>query len=143
MVFISPEIDPVNHEVRFWVEFDNSDGDVLPGLRALLTEAARVAQHGFTETELARTKIDVLRSMERTHAERDKIDSRRFAGEYVRHFIENEPFPGIPAEFELYNTLVPTVTVSEVNPASAALSWIGCKAVASRSAESASRFWRR
>lgn len=34
IVFISPEIDLVNSEVRFWVEFDNPKGDVLPGMRA-------------------------------------------------------------------------------------------------------------
>jgi multidrug efflux pump subunit AcrA (membrane-fusion protein) len=33
IVFISPEIDPVNNEIGFWVEFDNVDGVVLPGMR--------------------------------------------------------------------------------------------------------------
>lgn len=33
VVFISPEVDPVNNEVRFWVEFDNADGVVLPGMK--------------------------------------------------------------------------------------------------------------
>jgi multidrug efflux pump subunit AcrA (membrane-fusion protein) len=36
IVFISPEIDPVNGEVRFWVEFDNPQRDVLPGMRLSL-----------------------------------------------------------------------------------------------------------
>ena len=33
VVFVSPEIDSVNDEVRFWVEFDNRKQDVLPGMR--------------------------------------------------------------------------------------------------------------
>ncbi len=33
IVFVSPEVNPVNREVAFWVEFDNPDGDVLPGMR--------------------------------------------------------------------------------------------------------------
>lgn len=33
IVFISPEIDAVNNEARFWVEFDNPNLDVLPGMR--------------------------------------------------------------------------------------------------------------
>ena len=37
VVFISPEIDPVNNEVRFWVEFDNPKRDVLPGMRLSLS----------------------------------------------------------------------------------------------------------
>tara|TARA_R110002049_G_scaffold27321_2_gene94237 strand:- start:447560 stop:448927 length:1368 start_codon:yes stop_codon:yes gene_type:complete len=37
IVFISPEIDSVNNEVRFWVEFDNRDRQVLPGMRLTLS----------------------------------------------------------------------------------------------------------
>lgn len=33
VVFISPEVDPVNNEVRFWIEFDNADRAVLPGMK--------------------------------------------------------------------------------------------------------------
>jgi multidrug efflux pump subunit AcrA (membrane-fusion protein) len=36
IVFISPEIDPVNDEVRFWVEFENPGLEVLPGTRVSL-----------------------------------------------------------------------------------------------------------
>jgi multidrug efflux pump subunit AcrA (membrane-fusion protein) len=36
VVFISPEIDPINNQVRFWVEFDNPKRDVLPGMRLSL-----------------------------------------------------------------------------------------------------------
>lgn len=36
VVFISSEIDPVNNEVKFRVEFDNSEQDVLPGMRLRL-----------------------------------------------------------------------------------------------------------
>ncbi|MGB7324011.1 MAG: HlyD family efflux transporter periplasmic adaptor subunit [Rubripirellula sp.] len=32
VVFVSPEIDPVNNEAKFWIEFDNPDRDVLPGM---------------------------------------------------------------------------------------------------------------
>ncbi len=37
IVFISPEVDPVNDEVAFWVEFDNTDLSVLPGMRVEMT----------------------------------------------------------------------------------------------------------
>lgn len=33
IIFVSPEIDPVNQQVRFTVEFDNPDDAVLPGMR--------------------------------------------------------------------------------------------------------------
>ncbi len=34
VVFISPEVDPVNNQVRVWVEFDNPDLLVRPGMSA-------------------------------------------------------------------------------------------------------------
>jgi multidrug efflux pump subunit AcrA (membrane-fusion protein) len=33
LVFVMPEVDPVNGEVRFWVEFDNPDQAILPGMK--------------------------------------------------------------------------------------------------------------
>lgn len=37
VVFVSPEVDPVNQQVRFHAEFDNSKGNVLPGMNGTLT----------------------------------------------------------------------------------------------------------
>lgn len=31
VVFVMPEVDPVNGDVRFWIEFDNPQGDAFPG----------------------------------------------------------------------------------------------------------------
>ena len=68
------------------------------GLDALLTEANRVALHGFTPTELARQKKQMLRGMEQAWRERDKLQSGGFAAEYIRHLLEDEPIPGIERE---------------------------------------------
>ena len=85
------------------------------GLEALLTEAERVRRHGFAATELARQKKELLRGMEQAWRERDKLQSRGFAAEYVRHLLEDEPIPGIEAEYELHQELLPTITLAEVN----------------------------
>lgn len=37
VVFISPEIDPINSQVRFWAEVDNSERKLRPGMRADLS----------------------------------------------------------------------------------------------------------
>jgi multidrug efflux pump subunit AcrA (membrane-fusion protein) len=37
VVFISPEVDTVNNEVAFLVEFDNSDESILPGMQMTMT----------------------------------------------------------------------------------------------------------
>ncbi len=99
-----------------------ADGKVLPGLAALLTEAERVARFGFTETELDRVKRELLRGMEQAHAEREKTNSVAYASEYARHFLSDEPIPGIPYEFLLAQTYLPTVRLDEVNRL--ARSWI-------------------
>jgi multidrug efflux pump subunit AcrA (membrane-fusion protein) len=40
-VFVSPEIDPVTNEVRFWVEFDNDGTAIGPGTHATLVLSER------------------------------------------------------------------------------------------------------
>ena len=37
VVFVSPEIDPVNSQVNIWVEIDNEELRVRPGMRAKMT----------------------------------------------------------------------------------------------------------
>ena len=92
-----------------------ADGGFDTGLEALLTEAERIRRFGFTRTELAREKKDMLRGMEQAYRERDKSQSRGFASEYVRHLLEDEPIPGVPRELELYTQLLPTIELGEVN----------------------------
>jgi zinc protease len=85
------------------------------GLEALLTESARIRQHGFTETEFEREKKSMLRGIERAYQERDKTESARFAGEYVENFLTGEPFPGIQAEYDLHRALLPSIALEDVN----------------------------
>lgn len=91
------------------------EGGVTAGLDALLTEAERVAQYGFTASELARAKEELVRGMEQAHAEREKTNSDVYAAEYARAFLQGEPFPGIAHEFALIRQLTPAIDVEEVN----------------------------
>ena len=56
------------------------DGGVERGLATLLTEARRVEEYGFTDSELERAKTNLLRGVDRWYEERDKQESRTFAG---------------------------------------------------------------
>src|SRR5690606_37391542 len=76
------------------------DGGIIRGLQALLTEAERVARFGFTESELERTKRELLRGLEQAYAERDKTESDVYAARYVQHFLTGDPAPGIAFEFQ-------------------------------------------
>ncbi len=92
-----------------------SDSGIAMGLAALLTEAERVARHGFTTSELERHKIQLLRRTERAYAEREKTNSAAYAYEYSRSFLEGDPIPGIAVEYELTQRFAPTIQVDEVN----------------------------
>jgi len=91
------------------------EGGVVRGLDALLTEAERVAQFGFTTNELERATTRRLRGLERSFAERGKTDSRVHASEYIRAFLQHEPIPGIERELSLHREYLPTITLDEVN----------------------------
>jgi zinc protease len=85
------------------------------GLDALFTESTRVARFGFTATELARQKQNLLRSLERAVAEKDTQPSSSYAAEFIRNFTDREPIPGIVYENELYKRFLPEITLDEIN----------------------------
>ncbi len=90
-------------------------GQLDRALEAMLTEARRVAEFGFTKSELKRQKQAMLRSMQKAFAERDKNESRSYADEYKRNFLNDEPIPGIGYEYEMYKRFLPGITLEEVN----------------------------
>jgi len=91
------------------------EGGVLAGFDALLEEDLRVERHGFTQTELDRAKADLVRSVERAVTERPTTNSRAFAQEIVRNFLEDEAMPGIEAELALTKKLLPTIQLAELD----------------------------
>jgi zinc protease len=93
----------------------DSGGAPVRGLESILTEAARVVRFGFTASELDRHKRLFEREMERVFDERDKTNSSQYAGEYVRHFLDGEPYPGIATEFRLHRELLPGIALDEVD----------------------------
>lgn len=90
-------------------------GGVINGVDALLTEAFRAMKYGFVETELDRTKKQMIRGMENAYNEKDKTNSNAFASEYMRNFLQDEPIPGIEVELALYKKLLPEITLDQIN----------------------------
>lgn len=91
------------------------DSGVENGLRATVTEGERVAQHGFTSTELDRAKAEMLRGMESAYAERAKTPSSSFVAEYEGAFLEHTAILSIVQQYALYQQLMPGIQLSEVN----------------------------
>ncbi len=91
------------------------DGGIQRGMEALLTEAERVARHGFLSSELEREKANALRGMERVYTDRENRPSAALANELIRHILEGEPIPGIEWEYPAAQALLPTITTEDVN----------------------------
>ena len=98
------------------------DGGIERATEALLTEARRVDQFGFLQSELDRVKTNVLRSYERSFAEREKTQSEQFVEEYIGNYLQGEAIPGIEYEYKLAQELLPTINLADVN--SLAKRWI-------------------
>ena len=92
------------------------------GLTALLSEGVRVKRDGFVQSELDREKTSILRSLERALEEKDKNESAGYVDQYVYHFLEQSPIPGIENSVKYYREFLPTITIEEVNKA--ADNWI-------------------
>ncbi len=93
-------------------------GDVNKALNALVEEIERVKRFGFTAAELERAKKTMQANYERAWNNRDKTESDNYVDEYVNHFLQQEPIPGIDKEYEYVKTLVPGITLEEVNAVS-------------------------
>ncbi len=94
-----------------WTEQDGIES----GFAALLEEMQRAGQHGFTETELAREKVNLLSSAEKAYKERDQRESVYLAQVYTDHFLNGTLTVDAEAEWELYQELLPQITLAEVD----------------------------
>ncbi len=90
-------------------------GGIQPALTALITENERARKFGFTPGELDRTKKMLMKSIERSYNEREKTESGNLVQEYIRHFLNGEPIPGIENEYRYYQQLLEGISLDEVN----------------------------
>ena len=97
------------------------EGGIETGFEALLREAERVKQFGFTSTELERQKENILRMAEQRLAEKDKTESSQIIGEFGSNFIYGDPIISIEDQYSLAQQLIPQVTLEEVNKVSTEL----------------------
>ena len=91
------------------------EGRVSESLDVLLTETERLRRHGFTASELERTKERFLTWIEQVYRDRDNVESETLAESYVGHYLEGEPIPDIEFEYRLFQEYVPGISLAEVN----------------------------
>lgn len=102
------------------MDYFNASGVVAPGkveagIQSLIEENERVAQFGFTETELERIKKSVLNNAERSFKEMDKVESSALVGRYVNNFLAGRFAEGEKWKYEFYQEIMPTITLQEMN----------------------------
>ena len=91
------------------------EGMMKEALAVLYREMLRAQRHGFTESEYARVRAEFLTQLESAYNERDKVRSRNYCQQYVRHFIDNQPIPGVENSYTIMNQLAPNLPVDVVN----------------------------
>jgi len=89
-----------------------------PGLNAavnaVVQEAMRAQQFGFSADELERAKKSVSKQIEDAYNARHTTASGTLASEYTRNFLVGEAIPGIANEYAYLQALMPGLTVADV-----------------------------
>ena len=84
-------------------------------LKAVVVEARRAAEFGFTPTEYARYKASLLSSLDKEYSNREKRTNTQFYQECLGYFLTNEPMPSIDYTYTTMKKLVPMISVDVVN----------------------------
>jgi len=104
-----------NTKAAFEGDVTCKDNEYQKAIQALYREILRAKKYGFNAGEYERFKSEYLSQLESSYLHRDKVYSSNYVNECVRHFIDNEPMPGIEWEYQMMNQIVPMTNVDMVN----------------------------
>lgn len=99
----------------FTIQTVAKPGKIIEAYEAVLKEVKRAKEFGFTATEYLRAKDEFMSRMEKAYDNREKMKNQEFTGQYVSHFISNEPIPSIEQEYDIYKQIVPMLSVDVIN----------------------------
>lgn len=95
--------------------------DVRGAYDDAMSIVARACKTGFMESELVRARDEMLANYEKLYNERNNTKTENLARELCRHFVDNEPAPGIESEYQLVKQVVPMLPVAAFNEAAATI----------------------
>ena len=84
-------------------------------LKAIIIEARKAAEFGFTATEYNRYKSDYLSSLEKQYSNRDKRTNSQLYNQLVGNFLSNTPMPSIDYHYQMMSQLVPMIPLDAIN----------------------------
>ena len=105
----------VNNYEAFTTTGILGNAGIEKAVQALLTENQRVKKFGFTAQELDRAKKTVIGRYASMNNERDKTESNKLVGEYMRNFLKQEFIPGAANEFLYVSTYLPQISQQDIN----------------------------
>lgn len=92
------------------------DGKEKAAFADLLTQIEKIKRYGFTVSEFERAKTQFLSNAEQQYNERNSRKSVSYAQQdYIRHFIDGTPIPGIEWEYNTLKMLFPQLPVDIAN----------------------------
>lgn len=92
-----------------------TENDTYATATAIMQEALRAAKFGFTETEFARFKANMMSEYDKAYSNKDRRSNNQFCNEYVENFLENEPMASIDDEYQFMKMVMPNLPVQMVN----------------------------
>ena len=92
--------------------------DVVEAMKDAMAVVAQACKTGFMQSEVVRARDELLANYEKAYNERNNTTSKALANELCRHFIDNEPAPGIETEYQLISQIAPMLPAELFNETS-------------------------
>ena len=90
-------------------------GQEVAAYKDLLTQLEKMRRYGFTHAEFDRVKKEMLAAYEKSYNERNTVRNIQHAQEYIRHYLDGEPIPGIEWEYQMIQQILPALPLDMLN----------------------------
>ena len=90
-------------------------GQEVAAYKDLLTQLEKMRRYGFTHAEYDRVKKEMLAAYEKSYNERNTMRNIMYAQEYIRHYLDASPIPGIEWEYETVKQILPVLPLDMLN----------------------------
>lgn len=89
--------------------------DVLAGYDDALAIVAQACKTGFMQSEIERARDQIIAEYEKLYNERNNTKNTSLGQELCRHFIDNDPTPGIEIEYQIVSQVLSNVPAQLIN----------------------------
>ena len=93
----------------------SSPEQIEEGFRAVLETTLQAKQHGFLASELDRKKEELRTRLEKAAREESSVKSGTYANRIVQHVLNEAPLLTDRQRYSLYDSILQTITLEEVN----------------------------